>query len=181
MALTATATKTLQSEVALTLGMRKPVIISISPCKRNIMYAVAAPYHSIETTFQPLLIRLKKERAAMSRVIIYCRKYEDCANIYIFFRDALGEYFIEPIKSPDLSKLCLVDMFTAVTDNDIKTQIISSFCDPVAPLRIVIATVAFGLGIDCQNVREIVHLGVQMIQSPTFRKPAGLAVMGDHH
>ena len=88
----------------------------------------------------------------MPRTNTYCRIYEDCADLYMYFRDKLGENFTEPIKSPDLSKLRRADMFTGVTDPEVKTQIIRSFCDPSAPLRIVCDTVAFGVGIDCPNV-----------------------------
>ena len=127
MALTATATKMLQRKVAGTLGMHRPNIFSVSPSKRNIMFAMATPYNSIEVTFHPLLMSLAMERITMPRTIIYCRRYEDCADLYMYFRDKLGENFTEPIKSPDLSKLRLVDMFTGVTDPEVKTQIISSF------------------------------------------------------
>ena len=160
MALTATATRTLQHEIARILGMCGPTVISVSPCKINIMYALAAPCHSIATTFRPILMRLKKERVKMPRIIIYCRKYEECADLYIYFRDELGETFTEPVKSPDLSKFRLVDMFTAITDREVKEQIIQSFSNPEAPLRVVCATVAFGMGIDCPDVREVIHLGV---------------------
>lgn len=160
MALTATATKMLQRKVAGILGMYRPTVFSVSPCQRNLMYAMATPYRSIENTFHPLLMRLVKDRVTMPRVIIYCRRYEDCADLYIYFRDQLGKNFTEPIDSPDLSKFRLVDMFTAVTDPEVKVQIISSFCDPSAPLRIVCATVAFGMGIDCPDVREVIHFGV---------------------
>ena len=44
----------------------------------------------------------------MPRIVIYFRKYEECANLDI--------YFTEPIKSPDLSKFQLMDMFTAGMD-----------------------------------------------------------------
>ena len=86
MALTATATQTLQHEIARILGMRGPTVISVSPCKINIMYALAAPYHSISITFRPILMRLKKEGVKVPRIIIYCRKYEECADLHIFFR-----------------------------------------------------------------------------------------------
>ena len=121
MALTATATRTLQREIARILGMCGPTVISVSLCKINIMYALAAPYHSIAIT---ILMRLKKERVKMPRIIIYYRKYEECADFYIYFRDELGETFTEPVKSPDLSKFRLVDMFTAITDREVKEQII---------------------------------------------------------
>jgi len=159
MALTATATKTLQERVSRILGMHIPTIISASPCKNNIMYAIAQ-YSSIEHTFQPLLLQLRTERVTMSRIIIYCRKYEDCADLYMYFREELGEYFTEPPRSPNLSKFRLVDMFTSVTDAEVKSQIIDSFGNIAAPLRIVCATLAFGMGIDCPDVREVIHFGV---------------------
>lgn len=49
-------------------------------------------------------------------------------------------------------------MFVSYTDSEVKTQIITSFSKS-SPLRIVCATVAFGMGLDCPDVRQIVHLG----------------------
>lgn len=44
------------------------------------------------------------------------------------------------------------------TDADVKNKIVANFTHD-SPLRIVISTVAFGMGIDCPDVRLIVHLG----------------------
>ena len=50
-------------------------------------------------------------------------------------------------------------MFTSVTDQHQKDGIINAFTRD-SQLRIVIATVAFGMSIDCPDVRHIVHIGV---------------------
>ena len=44
-------------------------------------------------------------------------------------------------------------MYTAITE---KSQIITSFSDPAAPLRVVCATSAYGMGVDC----PVIHFGV---------------------
>ena len=47
---------------------------------------------------------------------------------------------------------------SSCTDEDIKSQIVESFTRSSC-LRIICATVAFGMGVNCPDVREVVHLG----------------------
>ena len=61
MALTATATKMVQTYVANTLGMEKPIVIALSPCKANLIYNIGL-FTSVKQTFEPLLNRLKTSR-----------------------------------------------------------------------------------------------------------------------
>ena len=63
----------------------------------------------------------------------------------------------KPIGAPDISRFRLIDMFTHPTKKDVKDSIIRSFCQPDSHLRQVICTAAFGMGIDCPNVRQVVH------------------------
>ena len=80
LAMTATATKSLRLKVSELIGLVNPVVIAASPCKPNIVYRVST-YHSIATTFGPLLKRLKKEGVTASRVIVYCRRYDANSNL----------------------------------------------------------------------------------------------------
>lgn len=48
----------------------------------------------------------------------------------------------------------MVDMFTSITDPNVKECILSSFQKIDHHLRVVISTVAFGMGVDCPNVGQ---------------------------
>ena len=114
---------------------------------------------SVEKVFAPLVEKLRKERTRMPR-IIFCRQCEECATLYEFFRLTLKEEFTEPIATPNLARYQLVDMFMSATDPTVKDSIVNSFCTQDQHLRIVISTIAFGMGVDYVNVRQIVHWGV---------------------
>uniref|UniRef100_A0A7M5VDP9 DNA 3'-5' helicase n=2 Tax=Clytia hemisphaerica TaxID=252671 RepID=A0A7M5VDP9_9CNID len=51
-------------------------------------------------------------------------------------------------------------MFHRTTRPEIKERIIKAFQDPDGMVRILIATIAFGMGIDCKNLHRIIHFGV---------------------
>lgn len=50
-------------------------------------------------------------------------------------------------------------MFTACTHPDVKDVILTQFRNEHSTLRVMIATIAFGMGLDCPNVRSILHWG----------------------
>lgn len=159
MALTATATTETRNKIVTILGMCKPVVISESPDKSNLIYRVQER-STIDQIFTPLVIKIRRERTRMSRIIIFCQKCEECAEIYGFFHSALKEEFTDPVGAPNLARYRLVDMFMSATDQTVKESIIKSFCTQDQQLRIVICTIAFGMGVDCVNVRQTVHWGV---------------------
>ena len=74
-------------------------------------------------------------------------------------RDRLGREITNPIRAPDKSKYRMLDMFTSCTHPNVKESILNAFLDPDSHLRVVIATIAFGMGLDCPNVRTIIHWG----------------------
>ena len=157
LALTATATMSLRSDVSKILGMHDEITIAISPCKNNIKYLVL-PFQTISEIFDPIVEVLKEEGPTFPRCIIYCRKYMECADIYLYFKTKLGKNFTFPAGAPDIPKHRLVDMFMGCTDPLVKEAIITGFTKD-SSLRVVVATIAFGMGIDIPDIRKVIHIG----------------------
>ena len=144
MALTATATKTLRADVIKALGMRRPVVVAVNPDKANIKYEVV-PFISMNNTFGVLASQLRENLMSIGRAIIFCQRLEDCPKIYRFFRSALGDMFTYPAGSPDICENRIVEMFHSCTEACVKDKIIQAFSSESSPLRVVIATTAFGM------------------------------------
>lgn len=158
MALTATATKTTRTSIIKILDMQTPTVVSVHPCKDNIMYYVREK-SSISSSFSPICDKLACKRTAMGRTIIFCHTYDEVTAIYFHFKQQFGVGFTEPPGSPDITQYRLVDMYTHCTHESVKESILKNF-KRVSPLRIVVATIAFGLGVDCPDVRQTIHWGV---------------------
>jgi len=158
MALTATATKTDRTDICKVLGMRNPYILSRCPNRQNLIYSVGS-FESVSTTFKQFAARLKQEKNIFPKTIIYVRSYDMCADIYLFLKSQLQEQFTQPVDAPDLPEFRMVEMFTSLIEDSHKSQILSGFKDGHT-LRVVVATTAFGMGVDCQDVRQIIHVGL---------------------
>ncbi len=158
MALTATATHMDHLSVCRILGLKNPFVITKCPTKANLKYSVHS-YDSVSITFGKFVGMLKSEKTSFPKTIIYGRSFDMCSKIYMFLQDQLGPSFTNPEDAPDVPEFRLVDMFTSITDANLKTNILWNFKEN-KNLRVVVATVAFGMGIDCKDVRQIIHVGL---------------------
>lgn len=152
MALTATASNSVQKHITRLLGMSRPQMVIRSPDKPNIYYSVSEKCSTLEEIFKPLIEELRVSRINTKRTIVFCRTLKDCSDLYLFFRYTMGKEFTEPIGVADFPIFRLVDMFSACNTPGLKQSILSSFSNPSGILRIVIATIAFGMGIDAKLV-----------------------------
>ena len=50
-------------------------------------------------------------------------------------------------------------MFHADTDKEIKCNILDSMSKPEGTLRILFLTTAFGMGVDCKALHNVIHMG----------------------
>ena len=93
------------------------------------------------------------------RTIIFCRHYMECAQMYSTFEELLAKDFTEPPGAPNMVKYRMVDMYTKCTEAKVKEDIVHEFSKHDGTLRIIIGTIAFGMGLDCPDVRQIFHWG----------------------
>ena len=126
MALTATATKLLRKNVAQILGMSGESVVACSPSKDNIMYTTTI-FKSMEETFFPVAQKLFDEGVVCPRMIIYCRSYGDCADVYLYLKTFLGDKFTSPVGAPDLPMFRIVDMYMSLTEREVKDSIVNNF------------------------------------------------------
>ena len=159
MALTATASITSRSKIISSLSMREPHVISVSPHKKNIVYFSRGKPDSLEEFIQALATQLSELCTQFPRLLIFCRKHDTCSAMYQMLRLHMGRDFTEPPGAPHLAKYRLVDMYTRCTHPEVKEDIIKSFCAVDGTIRVVIATIAFGMGLDCPYVRQVIHWG----------------------
>ena len=95
--------------------------------------------------------------------------------MFTLFKQYLGPNFTNPAGAPTtLSKYRVVDMFTSCTQEEVKRSILESFTSPKSQLRVVVATISFGMGIDVPDIRQVIHWG------PSDSCEEGLSVMVNH-
>ena len=158
MALTATATCSTFDIIKERLSLFKPILVSTSPFRNNIAYIVA-PKTDMSAFCSSVCDELKEKTTSHPKTIIYVRTYRDCYDIYLTMRTKLGRAIYNPTDCPNLSQFLMVDMFTRVNTDVKKEEIIGRFKEINSNLRIVIATSAFGMGVDCPDIRQIFHWG----------------------
>ena len=113
------------------------------------------------------------------KTVIFCRKLDDSSLLYVSLRKTLGEYFTFPIGYPDCQPYRVIDMFTRACKVEMKEAILKTFSEVGGKLRVVIATTAFRMGIDCSDIERIIHWG--MPGSSMFRKLDKQEEMVDQH
>ena len=129
-----------------------------SPNRDNILYEVKR-LSSIESDLHSIVQSLCLHNIKSPQTIIYCRSRDMVANIYLHFLCMLGAASHYPEGADKLTTNRLFAMYHAGTIPRIKNVVLSSFSETHGVVRVVIATVALGMGVDLRDIRMIVHYG----------------------
>ena len=92
--------------------------------------------------------------------MIFVTNYKQCFQLFFTIRSRLGKYLTSPPGYLHLSEFLVVDMYTRVCTDTKKEKLISQFSSTSSKLRVLIATTAFGMGIDIPDIRQVIHWGI---------------------
>lgn len=91
------------------------------------------------------------------KIIIYVNSISACEGIYIWLHSTLCENaYCEDVSI----KNRLIEMYHASTDKESKARIMKSFRSPEGSVRVLIATVACGMGMDIPDIAVCVLWGL---------------------
>ena len=159
MALTATCTLQTLKVVEERLCMHNTNIVALSPHRPNI-YLSVKPKINLEKLSSDVVEELKRERMNFPKTVIFCRSYTDTYNLFSKIRHKVGRDFTEPPGYPDFDEYRIIELYTRVSKAEKREDIIKILTSSGSILRLIIATTAFGMGIDCPDIVRVIHWGL---------------------
>lgn len=159
-ALTATATRDTRVAIFDAMLMNEPCLIMESPNKENIAYIVEYMQKStsLSSYFAWVADEIIAKKTASTRTIIYCQTIKQCAIVYSTLKTLLNENIYEDPVSRDPQRV-LLEMLHSCTPSGNKNNILDSFQREDGCIRVLVATIAFGMGVDCKKVHQTIHFG----------------------
>ena len=91
-----------------------------------------------------------------TKTIIFCRSFPQVSAVFEFILQQLGKAIHVPQVRTGNNRL--VEMFSSIVDDSTKSRVLQLFRRNTK-LRVVVGTIAFGLGVDIPDVRRVVFWG----------------------
>ena len=148
---TATMTDAMLKKTLEVLWVDEPHIIAGSPDRLEIFISFE------EANFEWLFNLLEREKGQTPKTLIYCRSALECGKVLGLFL----HHFESDLFSAKEKKPCnrMIAIFSSSISATGKQSILERFTNDT-DLRIVIATDAFGMGIDIRDIRCVVIHGL---------------------
>ncbi|KZV18306.1 Werner syndrome ATP-dependent helicase-like [Dorcoceras hygrometricum] len=138
--LTATATEKVRDDIILSLKMRDPHITIGSFDRQNLFYSVKSIDHC-NTFLDDLVMRISSYISSASSTIIYCTTVKDAIQIF------------ESLEAGGIA----AGLYHGKMSNEAREDSHRSFIRD--DLYVMVATIAFGMGIDKPDIRYVIHYG----------------------
>ena len=148
MAMTATASPETVKLMATYLGIPDAEVI-LEKKERGNMYLSLKPESEGPAWINRLVAEMT-DQEFVPKTVIFRRERKGVVDLWRFLRNQLER------EEEGLGQL--VDMYTSSTSESVKRRLARDFCRADSKVRVLVATSAFGLGVDCRDLRRVVHL-----------------------
>ena len=173
LALTATANQQTKKEIVESLGLVEPVFIEINPDRANIFFSSRRRPDRGEDKLHPILTpliqELQDQRQNSPLTLVY-GNLETVSECFMFASKTMGDLQYEPIGSAPLGKNRMFTQFHAQYPDHERKRIVEELTKDSSKLRLLFVTVAFGIGIDVNNIRRVIHTGVPYTVQEFFQE-----------
>ena len=132
--------------------------IILPPERPNIKYSVL-PMPAMEDLCSTLSKELIESRASTPKTVLFCQTLQQCGDFYAIIKKELGQNLTEPPGAPCMFPFRMVSLFTSASRAELRAEVLQEFCRDKTNLRPVIATTAFGLGVDCRDITRVINWG----------------------
>ena len=158
MALTATATVSTKRMTFKLLEFVDPFEVVVSPNRNNISHVVQKMEDaSILDHFYCILSDIRKKGKNAMRTIIYSQTILQCSLLYSMMSNELGDDMYKNHKIEPGQRM--VEMMHSQTPINVKEHVLDQFSQQSGFLRVLIATIAYGMGVNCRRVKRVIHFG----------------------
>ena len=154
-ALTVTVTQKTKEKIFDLLELTE---ITESPNKPNVRYTVQRidNFLPVLKNFHCLVKELKQKGKCSTRTVIYCQTIKQCSYLFRMFEIELGSSLYDRDANPNNR---LVEMLHSGSPQSVKDHVLDQFSDNAKCLRILLATIAYRMGVNCSGVTRVIHFG----------------------
>ena len=157
--LSGTVTKTVLDDVLHILQLRRQDVhvSALLPDRPNIYIDVR---HAVTYTMDQLAWladELENKELDFPKTVVFASSINTVSEIYSWLRYRLkNKAFVTSTVTNDM---CMISMYHAHISNDLQQHVLEHFRQPNSVTRLLICTIAFGMGVEIGDIKRVIHWG----------------------
>lgn len=173
MALTATCTKAARDALEMQLCMERAERVSHSADRPNIFLStklMPAKFDEWGPFLDEDITVVKTLGVNVERKVFFCHTIEMACRLYEYYDDVLGAraYFDPNGKLVPSNRI--IAMYHSESAESVKRAVSESLADPNGIIRRIFATQSLSMGVDCPNIRQVIHWQVPRTLEAYFQE-----------
>ena len=152
--------------------MIHPTEVLVNPNRSNIFFSSSRRGNRADelgNVLDPLISDLRAKRLDFPLTIVY-GSLEVISLCYSYFSAHIGNEQYEPLGAERCARNRLYTQFHAQYPEHERERIVDGLVKGNSKIRVIFATVAFGIGLDIPNIRQVFHIGVPYSMEEYFQE-----------